>query len=54
MITPDNLCLGIVPPGISSKGNVGVVSRSGPIAYEIIFEMMQADIGDFQFYWNRK
>ena len=45
MITPDNLCLGIVPPGISSKGSVGVVSRSGPIAYEIIFEMMQAEIG---------
>jgi len=45
MITPDNLSLGFVPPGISSKGNVGVVSRSGPIAYEIIFEMMQAKIG---------
>ena len=45
MITQDNLCLGIVPPGISSKGSVGVVSRTGPIAYEIIFEMMQAGIG---------
>ena len=45
MITSDNLYLGIVPPGISLKGNVGVVSRSGPIAYEIIFEMMQAEIG---------
>ena len=45
MITPDNLSLGFVPPGISLKGNVGVVSRSGPIAYEIIFEMMQAEIG---------
>ena len=45
MITPDNLCLGIVPPGISLKGSVGVVSRSGPIAYEIIFEMMRAGLG---------
>lgn len=45
LITPDNLYIGIVPPGISLKGNVGVVSRSGPIAYEIIFEMMQAEIG---------
>ena len=45
MITPDNLCLGVVPPGISLKGNVGVVSRSGPLAFEIIFEMMQAEIG---------
>jgi succinyl-CoA synthetase alpha subunit len=45
MITSDNLSLGFVPPGISMKGNVGVVSRSGPIAYEIIFEMMQSEIG---------
>jgi succinyl-CoA synthetase alpha subunit len=45
MITPDSLSLGIVPPGISLKGSVGVISRSGPIAYEIIFEMMQAGLG---------
>jgi succinyl-CoA synthetase alpha subunit len=49
MITPDNLSLGIVPPGISIMGNVGVVSRSGPIAYEIIFEMMQAGLGISQY-----
>ncbi len=45
MITPDGLCLGFVPPCIYMKGNVGVVSRSGAIAYEIIFEMMQSGIG---------
>jgi succinyl-CoA synthetase alpha subunit len=45
MITSNNLCFGIVPAGISSKGNVGVVSRSGPLAYEIIYEMMQASLG---------
>jgi len=45
MITSDNLSLGFIPPGIFLKGNVGVVSRSGPIAYEIIFEMMQSEIG---------
>jgi succinyl-CoA synthetase alpha subunit len=45
MITSDGLCLGFIPPGIYMKGNVGVVSRSGPIAYEVIFEMMQSGIG---------
>ena len=45
MITGDNLSLGIVPAGISTKGNVGVVSRSGPLANEIIYEMMQAGLG---------
>lgn len=45
MITSWNLGLGVVPSGISVKGNIGVISRSGPLAYEIIFEMMQADLG---------
>lgn len=45
MITSENMSLGVVPSGISLKGSVGVVSRSGPIAYEIIFEMMLAGLG---------
>lgn len=45
MITSWNLGLGVVPSGISVKGNIGVISRTGPLAYEIIFEMMQADLG---------
>ncbi len=45
MITADCLSLGIVPPGISLKGHVGVVSRSGPIACEVIYEMKQSEIG---------
>ena len=45
MITSENLSIGVVPQNISKKGNVGVVSRSGPLAYEIIFEMKQAGLG---------
>ena len=45
MLTSDNLSIGVIPPNISKKGNVGVVSRSGPLAYEIIFEMRQAGLG---------
>ena len=45
MITSENMSLGVVPPEISLKGNVGVVSRSGPLAFEIIFEMKQAGLG---------
>ena len=45
MITSENLSIGVVPQKISKKGKVGVVSRSGPLAYEIIFEMMQTGLG---------
>ncbi len=45
MITSENLILGVIPPEISIKGNVGVVSRSGPIAYEIIFELKKFGLG---------
>lgn len=45
MITSEKLSIGVVPQNISIKGNVGVVSRSGPLAYEIIFELRQAGLG---------
>lgn len=45
IITLENKCIGIIPPKISKTGNIGVVSRSGPMAYQIIVELIEAELG---------
>lgn len=44
-ISPGELKLGIFPAQLAMKGNVGVVSRSGTLTYEVVNELSRAGIG---------
>ena len=45
IISPPFAKVGIIPGTITSKGSVGVVSRSGTLTYEVMYALRQAGIG---------
>ena len=45
LLTPGESKVGIIPGDISMKGNVGVVSRSGTLTYEVLYALKQVGVG---------
>ncbi len=45
LISPDKSMVGIMPANIFKKGHTGVISRSGTLTYEVVYDLVQGGLG---------
>ena len=45
LLVPDKILAGIIPPTIMKKGNIGLVSRSGTLTYQIASDITKSGFG---------
>jgi succinyl-CoA synthetase alpha subunit len=45
LLSPGEIKMGIMPVHLSSRGHVGVISRSGTLTYEIVDQLTRAGLG---------
>jgi succinyl-CoA synthetase alpha subunit len=45
LLTPNEAKVGIIPGNIAISGNIGVVSRSGTLTYEVLYALKQEKMG---------
>ncbi len=45
LMSPEQCLVGILPGQIFTKGNIGVISRSGTLTYEVVYHLTQSGMG---------